>query len=169
MRGVYTRREKLEKTRDLPLGHYDRTNAEVEYKRSVNAEYAKCRALEEQWRKKIPTRYLRMTPTIALPLIHTLCDALGTKQMSWIYFDSPEVDIYSAAHYNPKTKSVHFAPYMSPRATTVVHETAHHIAYTEKMGYGHQDGFLEVEELLFQITIPYLKALRDAEDNPAGD
>ena len=149
--------ERLAESRKLPLGHYDRVLA----KEAVDREYADCHKQEAEWYRKIPRmfRVLRTREQV-LSLAWHLCNDSGITQIRLMHFASKECKSFVSAHYNPRTKSVHFAHDVPMQITLVVHEVCHHVSIEESRYYGHGERFCWNERYLFGIAETWVRRQR---------
>jgi len=139
--------ERLAKAKQLPMGHYERTNA----KKAVEAEYAACHKQELDWESRLSvTRFDDIQK--AVDFCYWLCASIGSRPIRRLVVNSPDVKV-GMAHYDANTKSIHFK-YNWLTTAVLVHETAHHIKWVERYrGDSHGKEFLEIEKLLFEVAM----------------
>jgi hypothetical protein len=142
----------LEKARELPLGHYERTEAEL----VVDQEYSECREIEKRLAKKhkLPRRLDSLQETANF--VWFLCSAIGTKPPKKIKVNRDKVHRFASACYSTHECSIIFSSRWFT-VTTIIHETAHHVMYREGLRGGHHQNFLWVEELLFEAAKDFFK------------
>lgn len=144
--------DRLKAAQSLPLGHYERTEAE----RRVHNEYHEAGMLEARMSKIIPRDFRRLDRDQICWLVWVVCEALGFTAPRMLYFGSNECHELAAAHYNPSTRSIHFKYRPPISIRTVLHELAHHIHSLDNSEVLdrsiHGAHFLWIEALCFETA-----------------
>ncbi len=146
--------ERHEESKKLPLGHYERLEAE----KALEAEYAECVALE----RKLYKHYKRfggrrlLSLGEAARLVGEVCSRVGVKLPRQVYLKSDRVPpgAYGCYFYN----EIHFR-YDTAEITAVLHEIAHRVVSAEGLRGLHDKDFLWAEEMLFEAAYQYYKEL----------
>ena len=134
--------ERFQETQKLPLGHYARTRAE----KALRAEYSACNESANKLIRKVPKKYRVLNSVQSLNLIRFLCAETGSRMPKKVCFGSNKVAWGATAHYDYADKSIHFCWNIN-HVSVVIHETVHAVGVSS-----HGADFVEVQELLFQVT-----------------
>jgi len=148
--------ERLEKTWNLPLGHYDRTAAEE----AVEREYEKCKLIELAWMKRLGKKrkhlnYLSLND--ACKLVYDICHALGYRCPSRLILRSKEVPPMAAACYLVGRREIHFV-FTAISVRILIHELTHHVLHEDKkLCHTHGSEFCDYEMILIEVTEEVLR------------
>lgn len=146
--------ERLKKSKELPLGHYERGNAQ----KAVDEEYKLSNQVFYKWdakvRKALGNFYI--TPEEGAKIVGELTILLGLTKLNKMIFSSPEVHPFAAAHYDKRSKEIHFSGSWC-NIMTLIHELAHHVHYWDwgVRGEVHGPEFAKVQDLLFEVLVNY--------------
>jgi hypothetical protein len=141
----------LEESRNLPIGHYNRTNSE----KAVKQEYSACQKIAKIWKKRF-SRRINLSIEDAIQLCNRLCDMFGEQPIRKIIMESADVHAMACAHYYKN--EIHFKDKWLC-FTTLIHELAHHIG-----GGGHGTWFCEVLDMLFRACYPIVTGKKTKPD-----
>lgn len=136
----------LKASRRLPLGHVERAQAE----RAVEKEYHNSRIQEIAFMRKLSKRYrLTQDRKRITDMVDKLCELVACRKVS-LMFDSIELNPFSSAHY--VNNEIHLGKY--GHLCVVIHELAHHVHhYDRSIGSVHGEGFLWIEQFLFDLFL----------------
>lgn len=139
--------------KNLPLGHVDIRKAEE----AIKKEYAVCKEQEKSFCKRMGKRWTNYSLSYqeAADFSAELSRSLGTKPIKMVLPKPMETSFRINAYYDPQMRTI-FAGYYSStycglRHITILHETAHHVQFSERMFRGGMHGadFCMIENLMF--------------------
>jgi hypothetical protein len=131
---------RAEKARELPLGHYERAQAQS----LLESEYRLCHEVQNC----LPKMWL--LPEEVASLYGQLVTMLGIRKVRRVVFESAEVQPGAAAHYS--NREVHFRCSESS-LIVALHEFTHHVQNQGGFTGGHGRGFLEAFELVLMAWL----------------
>jgi hypothetical protein len=165
--------ERIQKSLLLPHGHQERKNAEQAYHDFVEAEYAECRKIEDEWQKKHKKfRNLGNAMDVGCAQEARLIVGFLEKQFKIpglkgekLIFQSPEVKRYygygAIAHYNNGRIHFRYSADLT-RYTVLIHEFTHHACAMEPKPYnGHGELFCKMLQLMFAGLDLYIQHERN--------
>lgn len=139
--------KRLEKTKSLPLGHYDRN----EVQGLVKQEYDLCKNLERKFYK----HNRLISPEESAKIVGKVVRFLSLKPVKRLVFNDPEVR-YAGGSYHAFNKEIKF-PWGTTNLVTLIHELTHHVMYTERIsGDSHGPEFVEMEQLMLETVVQLL-------------
>ena len=140
--------KRLEEAGWLPLGHYERKEAQE----AVNKEYALIHSLERELKPMLPVQYVD-TLQEAATFCYKLCTAIGSRPVKKLVVSTRIVPRTASACYVPWEKAIHFN-YRCFHISTLIHETAHHVHFVEQYG-GEMHGreYCEIVKLLYDVAL----------------
>ncbi len=132
----------------MPLGHIGRLYAaEVKH-----LEYAQCHERAGAFKHKFKGLESIGMPE-ALKLLGYLLSDFGERKGLKLLLNSPEVHRLAGAHYNRRTRTIHF-PTTWISTKTLLHEFTHHLHSVNKFtGSSHGKEFCDIQDLVFTSVI----------------
>lgn len=139
-------REEAEK---LPLGHIGKLYA-AEVQR---LEYKQCHTRANKFKFKTHTLEL----PDALKLLSNLLYEFGETGSVKVKLKSTDVHRFAGAHYNAKTRTIHF-PFAHINTRTLLHEFSHHLHRVNNFpGSTHGDEFCDIQDMVFTSALKRIK------------
>ena len=133
----------------LPAGHYGLQDA----RSRVDAEYSACREIEKtfmrKWRRNKSRPCLFTSLQEMADFSALICRGVGTRPISRVAIDTVRCPGASAFYQS----GVVYVRSSQVSVSTIIHETAHHVAAMDRYCDGHGVQFREIEQLLMDFLL----------------